>query len=377
MNIKWLWIGLSVLCFGTIVQLKAFSKRPLTREPQKIMPHVAANRASVPQSNRPLRFDGDAELVTTCSNDNCGIIWSADGKTVLVQADEVDSYETKEVYFDATSHQKLRKEEGKKRFSLGWTWRDDGMTFGLGPDPQPHPLLSVCDPKGHCVPLEDTNQGRFAETQTGYHDFGWNFTAETFSSDHQEFSILIDGEVLTWNTATGRKVRHITLQLHKDRVVSVAEISRDGRSIEILPTAPHLPDVLCVAVYDTRTGRERYSLNHTGNVTASFSPDGRVLIVGESPSANGLNVWFYNAETGHLLWSWQTKLNLYPTMVPRRNEAVVLGNHGLEIYDLVTGRVKRTLKGPTSSPLQVNPSPDGSQIWASYANGQIWSFRVR
>lgn len=56
---------------------------------------------------------------------------------------------------------------------------------------------------------------------------------------------------------------------------------------------------------------------------------------------------------------------------------ILPGTKGLQLRDELTGKLQRTLAHPTQYVADFAASPDGTQLWASYNNGQIWSWRVR
>ena len=238
---------------------------------------------------------------------------------------------------------------------------------GFGSTPQT-PSLVISSPDGKpSVPLQNSPWDLFGSEFVDSLILSWRFQGSTFSPDYSRVFIASLGSIYSWSTRTGKRLGCVAYHPSpRDMQFSVA-FSSDSRWL----LAPSVG-----GVFDTRTGRKRFGIPISHSLyPPRWNPDGRVFCVEYDHSA-----CFFDALTGHPLWRAATGERPLVRFVPELHAVVLLAAKGLELRDARTGKAQRFLPDPNENATDADDfaaSPDGSQLWASYANGQIWSWRIR
>lgn len=257
-------------------------------------------------------------LVGVNPDGECTFTWSRDGR--LIRLTSVDIAQNTQWYgaiFDAWSRKRLPDQtKFVASSSLELQFNNEGHE---GEPNLKADALSVCDAGGHCQALHGTDDKRFGLTmQTDPTSFYWNFDDMHLLQDEREFSVLSGGTEWTWATKTGLLLRHVPLKI-------------EG---------------------------------------ACFSSSDKIFWIGRR--SNSLK---FVDRRGRLLWKCAT--NASPVFARAQSTVVIAGDKGLEVRDLRTGKIERTIEGPSSSIVDMALSPDDSWVWSSHHNGEVWSWRVQ
>jgi hypothetical protein len=163
-----------------------------------------------------------------------------------------------------------------------------------------------------------------------------------------------DGEVLLWDTATGRKLT--SFSGHK-RVINHVAFDPKG------PYALSTSDDKTVLIHDLKSGKVWKTLPHLRPVTSAvFSPDGREIL---SASGDKVRLWSVaNGREPHLL-TGHTRLVWCVAFSPDGKLALSGGDdRSVRIWDLENRRERGEWTGPTDSVLAVAFSADGREAVA-------------
>lgn len=224
-------------------------------------------------------------------------------------------------------------------------------------------------------------QGTSSDDIFGFNDdeplYGFHFQALHFSEDEREVSIVASGTIYKWNIATGKLLSQVRLTEPQswNSYHTFAQFSLDGRLV-----VTSLASEYGAAVFSAHTGRRLFLIpnpQQDGGFRVSFLAGSRLLSCQETTSNDDkpqFSIW--SVQQQRRLWSCLNLGGYKPHYIQSRNFIVVVGPDGLQLRDIATGRVKRTLFGPTKNVDDVAPSPNGSQIWTSQNYGQIWSWHL-
>ncbi len=309
-------------------------------------------------------LSANPRLVATDPDGACSLEWSPDGRLISVAPlDERQYLQWGWTSLDAQGHQ-VKKQAPEPPLRL---------VRGSGKDK----VAVYSRLKDTTTPLQNTNSALFNSFLTET-DPDWLFQVSHFSGDGRKLSLVAGGAFYTWSTSTGKLLKRarLTAPPQIGDAHAFASISPDGRMV-----VSSLDSDAGAALFDTRTGRKIFSIPNPRNIyyfRVGFIQN-RFLFVTETASQSDkpqFSIW--SIQQRHQLWSCPT--DGLANVVPRRNLAVVSTSKTFEVRDVITGRLNRTLANPTNDTLWtvwLAPSPDGSQLWASYNNGQIWSWRLR
>ena len=266
------------------------------------------------------RLSWQPRLIGTNPDGTCTMIWSRDGNRVQINPDDMRQVLSWGLRtFDAQTLHPVPNEW----FSLGPSRFELKANYFYEDDPaKKADALSVCG-AGPCVALRGTDGKRFGQVMIDATTLHWNYDDSQFSQDDREVSILSDGALWRWSTQNGLFLGRIPLKV---RGVNFSSMS------------------------DTFWKRENYW-------------DG------------GNRLQFFDGKSGRLLWQCSSPAS--PTFERGKNYVVVVGRNNFEFRDLRTGKVERTVESPAGNAVSLALSPDGSWLWSSHAEGQLWSQRVR
>ena len=179
-----------------------------------------------------------------------------------------------------------------------------------------------------------------------------------------------DGSIRLWDVMTGGI--KLTIEGHSSWVRSLA-FSPDGQTL-----ASGSWDYT-IRMWDTETGNpERTIDGNTGVVwSIAFSPDGQMLATGNGnpfPWAANNQIRILDALTGEvertlttLRMSWVQRVAFSPDGLTIASS----GGRDIQLWDVVTGEQKQTLKGHRSSAYGLAFSPDGRTIATGGDDGTV------
>lgn len=258
------------------------------------------------------------QLVGVNPDGDCTFEWSHDGRLIRLGANnQRQNTHWDGAIFNAWSRERL---PDQTKFVVSPSWRIGFHNSGReGELPLKGDALYVCDASEHCHDLHGTDQKRFGLTmEEDPERLYWNFDDMRFSQDEHEISVLSGGTEWTWATKTGLLLRHVPLKI-------------EG---------------------------------------ACFSSSDEIFWIGR-----GSNSLKFVDRRGRLLWKCAT--NASPVFAIAQSTVIIAGDKGLEVRDLRTGKIERTIEGPSSSIVDMALSPDDSWVWSSHHNGEVWSWRVQ
>lgn len=318
-------------------------------------------------------------LVATDPDGICSFQWSDDGKTVKINA--VDQRQTTHwdpAYLDVASRQKMSDQKGKQAFiksgltleNTFWPDADDKEAVRFKGN-----VLSVCDAKQQCRPLQGTD---FKRSGWVMHSdptlYTTNYDCSQFSPDFHKVSIASHGAIYTWATRSGHLLSRVPLDEPK---ASATDLSRDGKLIVAECEKSSKIGGQSV-VFNAQTGKRLYGLPPDGKARM-FSSSGKEIESASYPDHSDSlqnRYSFFDARDGHFLWRCPSGETPF-LLTPAKDLVFTNADKALRLRDIRTGNIIRTIIGPASSVQTMALSLDGSQLWTSHANGQIWSWRAR
>jgi WD40 repeat protein len=223
--------------------------------------------------------------------------------------------------------------------------------------------------------LFDLESGRSIQVVHAPKHFTDNWTLDAAFSPRGELILTTARSFYRFNT-TGQLLHRAVPQTAFDsppEVASAQKIAPDG--IHVLATDK------IVRLHDISTGHIRHSLRSPAKGSPALrSPNFSPELVGWSP--DGALVWeantqlirFWNARTGKLARQWKTKNLFGAHFTPDSKHLAVVQGNRLELQEVLTGKVVKTLPGPRAEPFQI--APDGS-FAVSIENGQLLRWRLR
>jgi len=207
--------------------------------------------------------------------------------------------------------------------------------------------------------------------------YGFHFQAFHFSKDEREVSIIASGTIYRWSVANGKLLSRVRLtepqSWNSDH--TFAQFSPDGRLV-----VASLASAYGAAVFSSRTGQKMFLVpnpQQDWRFRVGFLAGSRLLGCQETtPNGDKPQFSIWSVQQQRRLWSCPNLGGYKPHYIQSHNLIVTVGPTGLQLRDVATGRIERTLFGPSKDVNDVAPSPDGSQIWTSQNNGEIWSWRI-
>lgn len=210
---------------------------------------------------------------------------------------------------------------------------------------------------------------------------GWRCQDWKFSANWREVSVVSAGAVYTWSTATGKLLRCVRFDNSKNVSTLFAALSPDCRLVVARMNNQFNGEFVRGGVFDTHTGHKLFNLSSSVDLGVGFSPGGTIFWTSSRtsrvPSDDGQEMDFFDTRTGRLLWHALSFSRSRIKFSPQQRTVIISGEKSLELHDARTGKLQQTLPHPAPYVSDFAPSPDGSQLWATYNNGQIWSWRLR
>ncbi len=321
-------------------------------------PKAAMPKAAPPTPTAPAAM-GKPVLVGTDPDGAAFLTWAADGQSVQVAPmDRRQNLHWGDCSLPASKGSSV-PQVTSARVPL---WEIGGRPASDDSDPK-KPSIDLSSPDGKLsVPLQNTPWDLFGAEWGEVIIWSWRFQASAFSPDYSRVFIASSGAIYSWSTQTGKRLGRVVFDPSEEKRVNVA-FSPDCQSLLAPANA---------GVFDTRTGRKRFGVPIPNSLyPPQWNPDGRSFYVQYDHS-----VGFFDALNGHPLWRASIGERPLVRFVPELHAVILSAANGLELRDARTGKAQRFLPDPTEDVEDFAASPDGSQLWASYANGQIWSWRL-
>ncbi|MHB8627515.1 MAG: nSTAND1 domain-containing NTPase [Aggregatilineales bacterium] len=318
------------------------------------------------------------------------VAFSPDGRTILSSANDKAV-----ILWDAATGTEIRRFQGHSDISGTVAYSPDGQTVIAGSDDKTLILWDIHTGQvlrrfeGHSAAIDHVTfspDGRMAisggndktlilwDVQSGqsirqFVGHSETIGAVVFSPDGRTvISTGSDNQIIVWDVQTGQIVRHI--ELDSSPGFGDLAISPDGRMVLVGETTNAL-----AVLFDVATGQEirRFYGQRGGIYGVAFSPDGRTaLSVGFE---GAVIVW--DVATGQAIYHLQGHENgIDCVAVSPDGRHAVSGSfdHTLRLWDLNYGQVIRTFKGTQSWVDSVAFSPDGRTAMSGAQDGSaiLW-----
>lgn len=171
-----------------------------------------------------------------------------------------------------------------------------------------------------------------------------------------------DSMINFWNFTTGKNFQQIPI----NRRVRDIAISPDGN---ILASAT---DEKTVQLWDTRTGESKGLLegHRESAECVTFSPIGDLIATGSND--NTIKIWDLNS--GELINTFSEPTNKNTDCVAFSPDGHLIASSSLKvirIWDVMTGKIQKTLTGHTTWVRCVQFSPDGHKLASSSSDGTV------
>jgi WD40 repeat protein len=168
-------------------------------------------------------------------------------------------------------------------------------------------------------------------------------------------------EMRVWDTSSRKLIKTVNVGPH-----SVASFSPDGRRLVVSPSA-----LGGVTVYDAETGEEALSFEAPKGGVASpvFSPDGkRVAACG----IDGIRMWNVTSREPVAFWPSERMFGGRLAFNQDGKHLARAGYGGIaEVWDTATGRKVQTFKGHSGVIHSIAFSPDGTRLASGGADGTV------
>ena len=167
-----------------------------------------------------------------------------------------------------------------------------------------------------------------------------------------------------WDASSGKPI--MTVDPVRATTLTQASFSPDGRRLVVCPSTSG-----SLAVYDAETGREEFSRENPDGrlLSAVFSPDGtRLAACGD----HGIRIWDVTRREPVAFWPSES-LHSHRLAFSRDGKHLArAGSRGIaEVWDTATGRKLQTFKGHSGSIHSIAFSPDGTRLATGGADGTV------
>jgi len=176
----------------------------------------------------------------------------------------------------------------------------------------------------------------------------------------------LDRTVRLWDAQTGKAIR--ILQDHKAEVYAVA-FSPDDR---ILASSSYDGRVM---LWDVRAAKLLRVLEIKGwSIAVAFSPDSRQLAV----ASQQRNIVIYDVQNGSALRTLETRGGINILAFSPDGRCLASDGAAIELWDLQTGKVSKSLQGHRGSVRGIAFSPDGRFLASAGADktARLWNLET-
>ena len=228
------------------------------------------------------------------------------------------------------------------------------------------PVLSIAySPDGKRIVSSDfDNAVKVWDAQTGEELQTFAHTDSvygvSFSPDGKTVaSASRDGKAKLWNAETGEEIQQF---IHSGQVMSV-DYHPNGKTIA---TGSRNGTVM---LWDTESGLPLSRLTHSQVLSSvSFSPDGKHLAAG---GRDMVRLW--NTETNDELEQFEHSLITFAVAYSPDGKSVASGSseNTIKLWDVKTGKERKTLAGHTKSVCGLAFSPNGKKVASGSPDGTI------
>jgi WD40 repeat protein len=164
-----------------------------------------------------------------------------------------------------------------------------------------------------------------------------------------------------WDVSSRKLIMTLRTAFHSE-----ASFSPDGRRLVVCPSAPG-----SLAVYDAETGREEFSRENPNGVpgTAVFSPDGTRLA---ACGYDGIRIWDVTRREPVAFWPSEPTLCGHLAFSQDGKHLARAGSGGIaEVWDTATGRKVQIFKGHSGDIHSIAFSPDNTRLATGGADGTV------
>ena len=194
-----------------------------------------------------------------------------------------------------------------------------------------------------------------------------------FNPDSKTLASLENNKVNLWDVATGKQ--KFTLQKSNNQFYSLA-FSPDGNTLATGLERNRENEILYL--WDVATGKEKKQLNsHTGNtIRVLFSPDGKTLAsMSSSSGGDKITIHLWDTQSGNIRTSVSGGHRNLAQSLSFSPDSSLLANANqqrkIDLWDVNTGEIRKTLAGHTGAVYSAAFSPDGQTLASGSKDGTV------
>jgi WD40 repeat protein len=180
-------------------------------------------------------------------------------------------------------------------------------------------------------------------------------------SRHRAGEVHSPVSMRVWDASSRKLIMTLRTAFHSE-----ASFSPDGRRLVVCPSGPD-----SLAVYDAETGREEFSLETAIGALgpAVFSPDGTRLA---ACGYDGIRIWDLKRREPVAFWPTDFSWCGHLAFNQNGKRLARAGSGGIaEVWDTATGRKLQTFKGHSGDIHSIAFSPDGTRVATGGADGTV------
>jgi len=233
---------------------------------------------------------------------------------------------------------------------------------------QPGSYVVVSPQSPHIAP--ERLPARRTDSRVKLPGSGGPVLAVAFAAGGRLVCLNFDGTGSVWDLADGTETRRLALP---DVSFTALAVSPDGTRA-VLAGTDRKAKAGCVTLWDVAAGRDLGVWRGPREALAvAFSPDGKTLAVGGTPSAKNREVGLYTL-TGDEVTPWPAQADPVHALAfsPDGKTLAVGGKDGgVRLYDTGTGSVRATLPTSASAVQALAYSADGARLAGGSRDGSV------